>query len=568
MKIKNKEILEKVEIFDAANDGNAVGRSDNDVVVFVPFAAPGDVVDIQITRKKKSFKYGKIIKFHKYSEHRVEPVCEHYGLCGGCKWQHIDYNFQLQFKQKQVKDALERIGHISINNMMPIIGADDIYFYRNKLEFTFCDFRWMPTGEFESEDKENRNLNGLGFHLPNMFDRVININKCHLQPDPSNSIRNFVKEYADNHNLEFYNIKKHTGFLRNLTIRMSNTGGLMVVVIVNNKDDEKLFPLLDSIHKEFPEITSLMYCVNSKFNDDYSDQEVILYKGNDHLVEQMDDLKFIVGPKSFYQTNHKQAYKLYSKALEFANLTGNEIVYDLYTGTGTIANFVAPYSKKVIGIEIIEQAIENAKENAKLNNLNNTFFVSGDMAKILTDDFIQQNGKADVVITDPPRAGMHTNVINQLLKLEPNKIVYVSCNPSTQARDIELLSEKYTVEKIQPIDMFPQTKHVETIALLSKLNTKHHLDIEIDEDELSEIDFSKDATYGEIKKYVLDKYGLKVSSLYIAQVKRKHGLIERENYNISKKENQRVPNCPEEKEKAIEDALEYFGMVKKNNASD
>lgn len=469
MKKKPPKIYENVEIFDAASDGNAVGRCDDDIVVFVPFAAPGDVVDIQITRKKKSFKFGKILRFHKYSEHRVEPVCEHFGLCGGCKWQHVDYNYQLQFKQKQVKDALERIGHIPTKDMTPIIGADNIYFYRNKLEFTFCDFRWMPTGEFESLDKDNRNLNGLGFHLPNMFDRVININKCFLQPDPSNSIRNFVKEYADNHHLEFYNIKKHTGFLRNLVIRMSNTGGLMVVVVVSENDDEKLFPLLDAIYDEFTDITSLMYCVNSKLNDDYSDLEVILYKGDDHLVEQMDDLKFIVGPKSFYQTNHEQAYKLYSKALEFAELNGDEVVYDLYTGTGTIANFVAPHAQKVIGIEYVEQAVENAKENAKLNNLSNAFFISGDMAKVLTDDFIEKHGKADVVITDPPRAGMHKDVVSQLLKLEPTKIVYVSCNPSTQARDVELLSEKYIVDRIQPVDMFPHTKHVENIVRLMKI---------------------------------------------------------------------------------------------------
>lgn len=455
--------FENIEIVDAASDGTAVAKV-NDMVVFIPYGAPGDIVDIQIVKKKKSFKVGKIVDIKIPSSCRVEPFCSHYGLCGGCKWQHLDYQAQLKYKQKQVVDALMRIGKITVDDISQIIPSDKTTFYRNKLEFTFSNFKWMTEGEYKKD--EDRNLNGVGFHLSGMFDRIVDIDKCYFQQDPSNQIRNAIRNYAMERGITFYNVKKHEGFLRNLIIRFSNSGGLMVVLVVNDNDKQVLFPLLDYVKDSFPQITSLMYVVNQKFNDDIGDQTVITYYGDDHLIETMEDLKFYVGPKSFYQTNHEQALKLYQVARDFADLQGDEVVYDLYTGTGTIALFVSGRAKKVVGIEYVEQAVENAKVNAVINGIENTSFFAGDMAKILTKEFIATHGKPDVIITDPPRAGMHDSVIAQILDCKPRKIVYVSCNPATQARDISLLSSSYEVGRIQPVDMFPHTQHVENVVEL------------------------------------------------------------------------------------------------------
>lgn len=455
--------FENIEIVDAASDGTAVAKV-NDMVVFIPYGAPGDIVDIQIVKKKKSFKIGKIVDIKVPSSCRVEPFCSHYGLCGGCKWQHLDYQAQLKYKQKQVVDALTRIGKITVDDISQIIPSDKTIFYRNKLEFTFSNFKWMTEGEYKKD--EDRNLNGVGFHLSGMFDRIVDIDKCYFQQDPSNQIRNAIRNYAMERGITFYNVKKHEGFLRNLIIRFSNSGGLMVVLVVNDNDEQVLFPLLDYVKDSFPQITSLMYVVNQKFNDDIGDQTVITYYGDDHLIETMEDLKFYVGPKSFYQTNHEQALKLYQVARDFADLQGDEVVYDLYTGTGTIALFVSGRAKKVVGIEYVEQAVENAKVNAVINGIENTSFFAGDMAKILTKEFIATHGKPDVIITDPPRAGMHDSVIEQILDCKPSKIVYVSCNPATQARDISLLSSSYEVGRIQPVDMFPHTQHVENVVEL------------------------------------------------------------------------------------------------------
>lgn len=455
--------FENIEIVDAASDGTAVAKV-NDMVVFIPYGAPGDIVDIQIVKKKKSFKVGKIVDIKIPSSCRVVPFCSHYGLCGGCKWQHLDYQAQLKYKQKQVVDALMRIGKITVDDISQIIPSDKTTFYRNKLEFTFSNFKWMTEGEYKKD--EDRNLNGVGFHLSGMFDRIVDIDKCYFQQDPSNQIRNAIRNYAMERGITFYNVKKHEGFLRNLIIRFSNSGGLMVVLVVNDNDEQVLFPLLDYVKDSFPQITSLMYVVNQKFNDDIGDQTVITYYGDDHLIETMEDLKFYVGPKSFYQTNHEQALKLYQVARDFADLQGDEVVYDLYTGTGTIALFVSGRAKKVVGIEYVEQAVENAKVNAVINGIENTSFFAGDMAKILTKEFIATHGKPDVIITDPPRAGMHDSVIAQILDCKPRKIVYVSCNPATQARDISLLSSSYEVGRIQPVDMFPHTQHVENVVEL------------------------------------------------------------------------------------------------------
>lgn len=458
------KIYNDVKIVDAVSDGNALGKTDDNMVILIPYGTPGDVVDVQIIGKKKSIKCGKIVGFHEKSPYRVTPTCEHYGLCGGCKWQHMNYEAQLKFKQKQVVDALTRIGKVPLEDINPIIGAETTEYYRNKLEFTFSDFRWMPEGEFKNG--EERNLNGLGFHLPGMFDRIIDVKKCFLQADPSNEIRNFVRDYALDNNLSFYNLKRHEGLLRNLLIRISNAGGLMVGLIVSENDKKSFFPLLDQLKEKFPQITSLIYIINNKFNDDYSDCEAFVFAGEEHLIEQMENLKFVVGPQSFYQTNHEQAYKLYKIAREFAALTGDEVVYDLYTGTGAIANFVAAKAAKVVGIEYVEQAVKNAVENSKLNNISNTVFYHGDMAKVLNDEFIAKNGVPDVIITDPPRAGMHPDVINCILKYMPKRVVYVSCNPATQARDISMMTEKYSVDAVQPVDMFPHTQHVENVVLL------------------------------------------------------------------------------------------------------
>ncbi len=456
-------IFEKVEILDAGSEGKAVARIDN-YVIFVPFVAPGDVVDIRVVKRRKKYLEGKAVKMHQKSPLRIEPKCEHFGLCGGCKWQHLAYSDQLKYKQKQVVDNFERIGKIANPPVAPIIGSKEQYFYRNKLEFTFSNRRWLDEAELNAD--ENMDMNGLGFHLPGMFDRIIDLENCYLQAEPSNTIRNELNRFAREQNYSYYDSREHKGFLRNIIIRNSTTGDLMVIVIFGKEDKTKIEAVLAFLEERFPEITSLNFVVNTKMNDSINDLAVEHRSGSRYILEKMEDLTFRVGPLSFYQTNAPQAYELYKVAREFAGLSGNEVVYDLYCGTGTIANFVARKAAKVVGIEYVESAISDAYENSKLNEIDNTRFFAGDMAKVLVPSFFDENGFPDVVITDPPRAGMHPKVVEQLLLALPPKIVYVSCNPASQARDIEMLAEKYTVEKVQPVDMFPQTHHVENVTLL------------------------------------------------------------------------------------------------------
>ena len=461
-----KPLYENVEITDIGSEGKAIGRVD-DVVVFVPHAIPGDVVDVQVTKKRKRFREGRVVKYQQYSTDRVEAFCEHFGISGGCKWQYLPYEKQLFYKQKQVADQLSRIGKIELPEISPIQGSEKTTFYRNKLEFTFSDKRWLTQHEIENSGEIEQN-DALGFHVPGVFSKVVDIEKCWLQGDPSNSIRNAVKEYAKKHGLDFFDIKEQKGFLRNLIIRTSTNGELMVIVSFFTDDKQKREGLLQMLAERFPEISSLMYVINQKGNDTILDQEIIVFKGNDHIFEEMEGLKFKIGPKSFYQTNSEQAYGLYKVTRDFARLTGNEMVYDLYTGTGTIANFVAHSAKKVVGVEYVPEAIEDAKLNSQINNISNTDFYAGDMKKVLDDDFISEHGHPDVIITDPPRAGMDTGVIETIINAAPQRIVYVSCNPATQARDLELLDAAYRVEKVQPVDMFPHTHHVENVVLLVK----------------------------------------------------------------------------------------------------
>jgi 23S rRNA (uracil1939-C5)-methyltransferase len=410
-----------------------------------------------------------VLRFREYSPDRIVPECEHFGTCGGCKWQHLPYSLQLRYKEKQVKDNLTRIGKIDLTEINPIIGSSEIFNYRNKLEFTFSNKRWLTSEEVQSGSAYEKEC-ALGFHIPGLFDKVLDIKKCHLQPDPSNQIRNAVREYALKNDLSFFDLREQNGFLRNLVIRNSLEGNVMVIAVFFHEDVEKREGLLDYLASEFSQITSLFYVINSKKNDSLNDQNPVLYKGNDHLVEEMDGLKFRIGPKSFYQTNTRQALQLYRIARDFAELKGNEVVYDLYTGTGTIANFIARNAGKVIGIEYVDEAINDAKINSELNNIGNAFFFSGDMKDVLSDEFLGINGKPDVIITDPPRAGMHEDVVKVISKAGADRIVYVSCNPSTQARDILMLSEDYMVTRVQPVDMFPHTHHVENVVLLRKKN--------------------------------------------------------------------------------------------------
>ena len=478
----NKKLLplfEKVEILDAGAEGKAVARVDN-MVVFVPFAVPGDIVDIQTVAKKKSFYEGKVVHFHTYSEKRVTPFCEHFGVCGGCKWQNLGYADQLVFKQKQVEDHFARIGKFDFPEVKTIIGSDKTRYYRNKLEYTFSSKRWL-TEEERSVPEEDRNLNAAGFHYPGFFDRVVDVNFCHLQPEPSNAIRLAVKEYAFKNELTFHDARKWTGFLRNLLIRTTSTGDVMAILVVGYPDYDLLNPLLAYIDEKFPTLTSLMYVINEKKNDTISDLEIVLYKGQPFIMEEMEGLKFKIGPISFYQTNSDQAYKLYSVAREFAGLTGKEVVYDLYTGTGTIANFIASKAAKVVGIEYVPQAIEDAHENSLLNNIGNTEFFAGDMVKVLTPEFIETHDAPDVIITDPPRAGMHPKVVEMIMSAGAQKVVYVSCNPATQARDIAFMDALYKVTAIQPVDMFPHTHHVENVVLLEKRDEPKIVEIEIPE---------------------------------------------------------------------------------------
>lgn len=477
--VKNKIILESVEITDASSEGKAVAKVSDGMIVFVENAVPGDVADIEIFRKKKSYAEGKAINIIKESKLRQQPFCEHFGTCGGCKWQNMKYESQLFYKQKQVADALQRLGKIDLspnpspngeeNLIVPIIASEKTTYYRNKLEFTFSNKRWLTKDEVQNPLREASEENiALGFHIPQRFDKVLDINHCHLQKEPSNEIRLEIKKYAVENNLSFFDLRTQEGFLRNLIIRTSTTNDLMVIVAFHHEDKTARENLLQHIAGKFPQITSLLYIINPKRNDTIFDLEVHIFKGKDYILEEMEGLKFKIGTKSFYQTNSEQAYELYKVARELADLKGNEIVYDLYTGTGTIANFIARKSKKVIGIEHIPEAIENAKENSKINNIDNTSFFSGDIKETLTNAFIQENGKPNVIITDPPRVGMHEDVVKKLLEIEAEKIVYISCNPSTQARDLQILDTKYKVMKVQPVDMFPHTHHVENVVLLVK----------------------------------------------------------------------------------------------------
>lgn len=459
-------LLENVRITDIGAEGNALARVDN-LVIFVPMLIPGDIVDLQVIRKRKKYLEGKVIRFRELSSDRIEPRCIHFGVCGGCKWQHLPYSQQLQFKEKQVRDNLIRIGKVELEGFNPIKGSSDIFMYRNKLEFTFSDKRWLTKEEVESGKKFEKE-DALGFHIPGLFDKVLDITECHLQPEPSNSIRNAVREYSLKYHLSFFDLRVQKGFLRNLVIRNSLEGNIMVIVVFFHEDIEKREGLLDFIAERFPQVTSLMYVVNSKRNDSLNDQNPILYKGDNHITDVMDGLKFRIGPKSFYQTNSKQALELYRIVRDFAGLHGNEIVYDLYTGTGTIANFVAGSAEKVIGIEYVEEAVQDAIINSELNNITNTFFFAGDMKDVLSDTFLELHGNPEVIITDPPRAGMAEEVIAAILKARAERIIYVSCNPSTQARDILLLSDAYHVTRIQPVDMFPHTHHVENVVLLNR----------------------------------------------------------------------------------------------------
>jgi 23S rRNA (uracil1939-C5)-methyltransferase len=463
---KVKQVFENVEVIDAGSKGKTVAKAPDGRVIFLSNAVPGDVIDVQTLKKRKSYYEGKAVKFHTLSDKRTEPTCEHFGTCGGCKWQHMKYVEQLFFKQKEVTNNLTRIGHLELPEITPILGSKEQYFYRNKMEFSFSDARWLTLEEIQS-DRDLGDKNALGFHIPGMWDKILDIKKCYLQADPSNAIRLEVKEFALKNNLTFFNTRNQTGFLRTLMIRTSSTGEIMVLIQFFTDDKIKRELLLDHLVAIFPEITSLQYVINSKGNDTIYDQKVICYHGRAHIFEEMEDLKFKINAKSFYQTNSAQAYELYNITRNFASLTGNEIVYDLYTGIGTIAQFVSKKAKKVIGVESVSDAILAAKENAKLNGIENTEFYVGDMAKIFDQTFIETHGKPNVIITDPPRDGMHKKVVAQLLNIEAEKIVYVSCNSATQARDLAILDEKYKVSKTQAVDMFPQTHHVENVVLLT-----------------------------------------------------------------------------------------------------
>ena len=463
-KKKSHPILQNLHVEDIAAEGKCISKTEDGKAVFTKYTAPGDIIDAQITRTKASFAEARAIKFHTYSELRVDPICDHYGLCGGCKWQHIQYKSQLDYKQQQVADNFERIGKLEFPPIAPIIGSEETYYYRNKLEFTCTNKRWLTQEEINSEEEHTRE--GIGFHIPGAFDKVVDVNTCHLQIDISNDIRNFIREYALEHQLTMYNVREHHGLLRNLIIRTASTGDIMLIVQFGEQNEKQSTALLAAIKERFSEITSLLYIINTKKNETFHDLDVHTYAGEPYITEEMEGLQFRIGPKSFYQTNSLQAYKLYSVARDLAALKETDVVYDLYTGTGTIANFIAKSAKQVIGVEYVPQAIEDAKVNAEINEITNTSFFAGDMKDLLTTEFIATHGQPDVIITDPPRAGMHTDVVETLLKVEAPRIVYVSCHPATQARDLELLSVKYKITAVQPVDMFPQTHHVENVVAL------------------------------------------------------------------------------------------------------
>lgn len=463
----DKIVFDHIKVLDAGAKGVSVAKAPDGKVIFIPNVVPGDVVDVQTFKKRKSFYEGKAVKFHEYSEHRVEPICEHFGVCGGCKWQNMKYSQQLYYKQNEVKNHLQRIGKVALPEFEPILGSEKKFFYRNKMEFSFSNSRWLTEQEIEqTETLENRNA--LGFHIPKMWDKILDIQKCHLQEDPSNAIRNEVRDFANAHGLTFFNPRAHEGLLRTLMLRTASTGEIMVLIQFFENDKANRELLLDHLYEKFPQITSLQYVVNNKANDTLYDTDIKLYKGRDYILEEMEGLKFSINAKSFYQTNSDQAYELYKITRDFAGLTGDEIVYDLYTGTGTIAQFVSKKAKKVIGVESVPEAIADAKENAKRNKITNCDFFVGDMKVVFNENFIAQHGHPDVIITDPPRDGMHAAVIDQILKIAPNKIVYVSCNSATQARDLALMDETYKVTRVRPVDMFPQTHHVENVVLLEK----------------------------------------------------------------------------------------------------
>lgn len=463
---KKKKIVENLEIIDIAAEGKAIGKIEGKVI-FVAGAIPGDIVDVQLNRVKKTHAEGLILRFRAFSEDRIDPVCDHFGVCGGCKWQQLPYDKQIAYKNQQVKDQFQRIGHVDVEDTRAILGSEDIYNYRNKMEFTFSDKRWLTKEEIES-DADFGERRALGFHIPKLFDKIVNVDHCYLQEGFSNPIRNEVRQFCFDNDYTFFNIREQHGLMRNLIVRNTLDGQLMVIVSFAESDTGKIEAIMAHLKAKFPEITSLMYVVNEKRNDTILDQNIILYSGVDYMIESMEDLKFKIGPKSFYQTNAKQAFELYKITRDFAQLTGNEIVYDLYTGTGTIALFVSKLAKKVIGIEYVEAAIQDAKSNAELNGITNAEFFAGDMKDVLNDAFINRHGQPDIMIVDPPRAGMHTDVVDTILRAQPKRIVYVSCNPATQARDIALLNKAYKTQIIQPVDMFPHTHHVENIALLEK----------------------------------------------------------------------------------------------------
>lgn len=469
MSRKRKElpVIENFHITDVAAEGNALGHwGESGLVVFVPYGAPGDIADVKLDKKKHSFAIGHIERMVTPSELRIEPRCEHFGVCGGCRWQHLPYDFQLKTKQRQVTDALERIAKIELPEVSPIIGSPRQWEYRNKMEYTFSNKSWLTFEQLRSGEVFD-DRDAAGFHIPGAFDKVLDIKRCHLQDNISNRIRLFIKSYAKEHGLSFYDLRANQGLLRTVMIRTASTGQIMIVVVFGADEPENIKSLLDAMCTEFPEITSLLYVINLKVNDTIGDQEVLCHSGSEYIYEEMEGLKFRIGPKSFYQTNSEGAYQLYKVARQFADLDGSQLVYDLYTGTGTIANFVAGQSRHVIGIEYVEDAIKDARINSMTNGIGNTEFYAGDMKDVLTDDFIAEHGRPDVMIVDPPRAGMHQDVVNVILNAEPRCIVYVSCNPATQARDLAMLDAKYRVDAIQPVDMFPHTHHVENVVKLS-----------------------------------------------------------------------------------------------------
>ncbi|SIT10051.1 23S rRNA m(5)U-1939 methyltransferase [Zobellia uliginosa] len=469
MRRKNKrQVFENVEVVDAGAKGKTIGKAPDGRVIFLTNAVPGDIVDVQTTKKRKAYFEGVATTFHTFSDKRVEPQCEHFGVCGGCKWQDMGYRHQLFYKQKEVENNLRRIGHLELPEITPIAGSKEQYFYRNKMEFSFSDSRWLTLEEIQS-DNNFTDKNALGFHIPGMWDKILDIKKCHLQQDPSNAIRLETRDFAIKNGLTFFNPRNQHGQLRTLMIRTASTGELMVMVQFYEDDATKRELLLNHLKETFPEITSLLYVINQKQNDTIYDQEIVCFSGRDHIFEEMEGLKFKINAKSFYQTNSAQAYELYKLTREFADLQGDELVYDLYTGTGTIAQFVAKKARKVIGIESVPEAIADAKANAERNEIDNVDFFVGDMKNVFNQEFIAANGRPDVIITDPPRDGMHKDVVQQILNIAPDKVVYVSCNSATQARDLALMKDTYQVIKVQPVDMFPQTHHVENIVLLKKL---------------------------------------------------------------------------------------------------